>query len=121
MKCSSLKTVSKSAQSDARRLPVVPVYRSPLRYPGGKQKALAQIAALLPRRVGEYREPMVGGGSVYFYARSVELAERYWINDKFQELVEFWKAIQCPQTCCRLMADLEALRSSFTSAPQIKK
>lgn len=65
-------------------------YRSPLRYPGGKQKALSQIAQYLPPKMGEYREPMVGGGSVFLMARSAGLAEKYWINDLNYELWCFW-------------------------------
>ncbi|MFN8656477.1 MAG: DNA adenine methylase [Candidatus Obscuribacterales bacterium] len=40
-------------------------FRSPLRYPGGKQKAISQIARMFPASAREYREPMLGGGSVY--------------------------------------------------------
>jgi DNA adenine methylase len=96
-------------------------FRSPLRYPGGKQKAIEQIAKRLPGRVGEYREPMVGGGSVYFHARSVGLADKYWINDLFPELVSFWLTAQDPKSCRKLAADLERLRSSFQSADEIKE
>lgn len=96
-------------------------FRSPLRYPGGKQKAIAQIAKMLPKKIGEYREPMVGGGSVYLHARSNNLAEKYWINDKFQELVSFWLVGQDKKLCKRLVADLNKLHGSFRTAAQIKK
>lgn len=96
-------------------------YRSPLRYPGGKQKAIEQIAKEFPSSAKEYREPMVGGGSVYFHARTVGLAKRYWINDKFTELVSFWQTVQDPETCAKLVKDLEKLRSGFSSAHEIKK
>lgn len=95
-------------------------YRSPLRYPGGKQKAVEQISKMFPRSAKEYREPLVGGGSVYFHARTVNFAERYWINDKFKELVSFWRAVQVPDTCTKLMEELETLRSRFTSPSQVK-
>ncbi|HEY9868680.1 MAG TPA: DNA adenine methylase [Candidatus Obscuribacterales bacterium] len=95
-------------------------YRSPLRYPGGKQKAIDQISAMLPQSALEFREPLVGGGSVYFYARTVRFAQNYWINDKFRELISFWKAVQDPQTCTQLIRELEELRSGFESAEEIK-
>ena len=41
------------------------VIKSPLRYPGGKSKALKRILPLIPE-YDEFREPMVGGGSVFF-------------------------------------------------------
>ena len=39
--------------------------KSPLRFPGGKSRALKQILPIIPE-FKEYREPMVGGGSVFF-------------------------------------------------------
>jgi DNA adenine methylase len=99
---------------------VVPIFKSPLRYPGGKQKAISQIFSMFPERADEYREPMIGGGSVYLQARSAGFAETYWINDLFSELVAFWKTVQDFESCSRLMKELEELRCSFDSADQIK-
>ncbi len=96
-------------------------FKSPLRYPGGKQKAIDLISSKFPQKVGEYREPMVGGGSVYFRARSMRLARTYWINDLFEELVSFWKICQNPQLCDQLTNELEILRQSFASADEIKE
>jgi DNA adenine methylase len=105
-------------------LPVIELtrqYRSPLRYPGGKQKAIAQIARHLPNYINEYREAMVGGGSVYFYVRSLNLANHYWLNDKFEDLFNFWSSVQKPSACKRLMNELYQLRTSFNSADEIKQ
>lgn len=100
---------------------IIKPYRSPLRYPGGKQKAISQIAQMLPGKVREYREPMVGGGSVYFHAKSVGLANKYWINDQFSELVAFWKTTQNPETCFKLIKDLDKLRAKLRTAGEVKK
>ncbi len=96
-------------------------YRSPLRYPGGKQKAIGEIAKWLPQSAYEYREAFVGGGSVYFHARTITLAKKYWINDVFKDLTLFWQIVQNPITCKKLINDLESLRSGFSSPSQIKK
>lgn len=97
-------------------------FRSPLRYPGGKQKAIDQIAHLFPKSAAEYREPLVGGGSVFFHAKSTKFANSYWINDKFSELFAFWRAVQNERTCDRLMRDLEELRTNFgNDSEKIKK
>ncbi len=96
-------------------------YRSPLRYPGGKQKAIQQISQFLPGKVNEFREPMVGGGSVYFHVRSIGLAKKYWINDKFHELVKFWETVQNPQLCQQLIKELEELRKEYATAEKVKK
>jgi DNA adenine methylase len=63
--------------------------KSPLRYPGGKSKALKQIAPLVPL-FNEYREPFVGGGSLFFYLKQEFPYRQYWINDLYQELYAFW-------------------------------
>lgn len=96
-------------------------FKSPLRYPGGKQKAIELISAKFPARFAEYREPMVGGGSVYFRARTLELAQKYWINDLFEELVAFWRTVQNQELCERLIFELEELRQSFSSSEEIKE
>lgn len=75
---------------------------------------------MLPEDIGEYREPMVGGGSVYLHARSAGLAKHYWINDKFKDLVLFWKAVKDPETCDQLRNDLHDLRKRLKSAQRIK-
>lgn len=67
--------------------------KSPLRYPGGKSKAIRQIAPMMPD-FQEYREPFVGGGSVFMYAKQQFPAARYWVNDLYVELYAFWSGCQ---------------------------
>ncbi|MDX2106215.1 MAG: DNA adenine methylase [Candidatus Melainabacteria bacterium] len=98
-----------------------PTYKSPLRYPGGKQKAIEQIARRMPQRANEFREPLVGGGSVFFHAKTIGFSKEYWINDKFYELTAFWKSVQDAETCGRLLIELEELRTRFQSAEEIKE
>lgn len=70
--------------------------KSPLRYPGGKSRAIPQILPLLPANMREYREPLVGGGSVFLAIKSLfkDYVERYWINDLNYDLYCFWKYVQ---------------------------
>ena len=66
--------------------------KSPLRYPGGKSKALAQIIPHIPLNITEYREPFIGGGSVFLGVKQL-LGNRiklYWINDLNYDLFCFW-------------------------------
>lgn len=67
--------------------------KSPLRYPGGKSRALKQILPLVPVNISEFREPFVGGGSVFFAIRSLfqNRIKSYWINDLNYDLYCFWK------------------------------
>ena len=70
--------------------------KSPLRYPGGKSRALKQILPLIPASISEFREPFVGGGSVFFAIRSLfqSCIESYWINDLNYDLYCFWKQVR---------------------------
>lgn len=68
--------------------------KSPLRYPGGKSKALNQILPLIPLDITEYREPFIGGGSVFLAVKQWlgQCTQRYWINDLNYDLFCFWVA-----------------------------
>ncbi|MEH2408535.1 DNA adenine methylase [Nostoc sp.] len=68
--------------------------KSPLRYPGGKSKAINQIVEYLPESFSEFREPFVGGGSVFIYLRQNFPDLKIWINDLNRELFLFWKFAQ---------------------------
>jgi len=70
--------------------------KSPLRYPGGKSRAIKQILPLVPVDIEEYREPFVGGGSVFLAVRSLfgSRIHRYWINDLNQDVAYFWQYVR---------------------------
>ena len=70
--------------------------KTPLRYPGGKSRALSKLLQYVPDLKGykEYREPFLGGGSV-----ALEISKRYrhldvWVNDLYEPLYNFWKELQ---------------------------
>jgi DNA adenine methylase len=96
------------------------IIKSPLRYPGGKQKLAAQLVSMFPAKAVELRDPMVGGGSVVLAATQRNFAQCYWMNDISQELMSFWQVVQEPAQCERLVGELESLRSSFENADEIK-
>ena len=67
--------------------------KSPLRYPGGKSRAVETIAKLIPD-FDEFREPFLGGGSVFVYVKQRFPNKKYWINDLYAELYKFWEMTQ---------------------------
>lgn len=67
--------------------------KSPLRYPGGKSRAVDLISTLIPD-YEEFREPFLGGGSVFIYAKQRFPSKKYWINDIYFELFKFWEMTQ---------------------------
>ena len=71
-------------------------YKTPLRYPGGKSRALSKLFQFIPdlKDYTEFREPFLGGGSV-----ALEIGKRYphieiWVNDLYEPLYNFWKILQ---------------------------
>ena len=82
--------------------------KTPLRYPGGKSRAVVKLLQYLPdlTQVKEYREPFLGGGSV-----AIEITKRYphlevWVNDLYEPLYNFW---------CELQHDGEKLQKELVS------
>ena len=70
--------------------------KTPLRYPGGKSRAVVKLLQYLPdlTQVKEFREPFLGGGSV-----AIEITKRYphieiWANDLYWPLYNFWCELQ---------------------------
>jgi DNA adenine methylase len=68
--------------------------KSPLRYPGGKSRAIQRMKYLLPEQFDEYREPFAGGGSFFIYLKQKRPDLKIWINDLNPELYCFWKYAQ---------------------------
>jgi DNA adenine methylase len=71
----------------------IELIKSPLRYPGGKSRAIKQILPLIPQ-FKEYREPFLGGGSLYISLKQKEPSKSYWVNDLNYDLFLFWKYAQ---------------------------
>ena len=70
--------------------------KTPLRYPGGKSRAVYKLFQYFPNlySVNEFREPFLGGGSV-----ALEITKRYphikvWVNDLYEPLYNFWCELQ---------------------------
>ena len=66
--------------------------KTPLRYPGGKSRAVTKMLQFVPdlSHYTEYREPFLGGGSF-----AIWMTQRYpdmniWVNDLYEPLYNFW-------------------------------
>ncbi|MEH2080230.1 MAG: DNA adenine methylase [Nostoc sp.] len=86
--------------------------KSPLRYPGGKSKAINQIVEYLPESFSEFREPFVGGGSVFIYFRQKFPDLKIWINDLNRELFLFWKFAQ--SDIVQLVKEIRHIKVKYT-------
>ena len=74
--------------------------KTPLRYPGGKSRAVKYLLPKFPTDITEYREPFLGGGSV-----AIAFTKEYpdvpvWVNDLYNPLYTFW---------CELRDNIEEL------------
>ncbi len=70
------------------------IIKSPLRYPGGKSKAIQTIFQYFPSHFAEYREPFIGGGSLFIYLKQKYPQLQFWINDLNPEVYYFWQVLQ---------------------------
>ena len=68
--------------------------KTPLRYPGGKSRAAAQLYKWFPAKIESYREPFLGGGSMALYFSQLHPDIPVWVNDKYEFLYNFWKVLQ---------------------------
>jgi DNA adenine methylase len=67
---------------------------SPLRYPGGKHRVLERILPLVPVHFAEYREPFLGGGSLFIALRQLFPKAKYRIGDLNRDLCSFWTTLR---------------------------
>jgi len=67
------------------------ITRSPLRYPGGKTRAIDSIFSLIPENTKEMGSPFFGGGSVEITCANNGI--KVYGYDVFSPLVEFWQCL----------------------------
>lgn len=91
--------------------------KSPLRYPGGKSRALAKIEKNLPAQFTEFREPFVGGGSVFLFIRQKYPHAAIWINDLNYDLYCFWKTAQNDNH--KLTEAITKIKDDCTDGPKL--
>ena len=93
------------------------VIKSPLRYPGGKSKFIPQIMSHMPVNVQDFREPFVGGGSVFIHVRQAFPDAKVWINDLNFDLYCFWKESQ--KDSCAVAERVEEIKNTVTNGSHL--
>ncbi|MDV0447715.1 Modification methylase DpnIIA [Methanosarcinaceae archaeon Ag5] len=91
--------------------------KTALRYPGGKSRALKQILPMFPKEFSEYREPFIGGGSVFISQIQQNSNRKYWINDFNYDLYCFWDQVQ--KNCDEMVQDLKDIKSRTRSGKKL--
>lgn len=93
--------------------------KSPLRYPGGKSRAIRQIMNYVPATAQEYREPLVGGGSVFLAMKDLfgQRIGRYCINDLNYDLYCFWKHAR--DNIGELVAEVQTFKEAYGNGREL--
>ena len=65
--------------------------KTPLRYPGGKSRAVETLMSFVPEDCGEICSPFLGGGS--FELALAEKGIKVHAYDAFKPIIWFWNAI----------------------------
>lgn len=81
-----------------------------LRYPGGKSKAIKMIIPNIPANIKEFREPMVGGGSVSLVIKQLFPNVKVKISDLNYDLICFWKTLR--DNPDELIAEVKKIKES---------
>ncbi len=92
--------------------------KSPLRYPGGKSQAVKIISKLIPS-FSEFREPFVGGGSVFIYLKQKFPDKKYWINDLYGNLYYFWN--ECKNQPEELISQIWVWKNKYTHGKELHR
>ena len=90
--------------------------KSPLRYPGGKNRIAKHLVRQFPD-FDEYREPFVGGGSVFIEAKHQFPDKKFWINDAYFELFKFWQQTQSDVET--MIKKVTELKSAFVDGKKL--
>lgn len=94
--------------------------KTPLRYPGGKSKAMNKMAPYFPDKstVKHYREPFLGGGSVALWMTQNYNPETVWVNDLYWPLYNFW--IHLRDSGDELSEDLRQMKMTYNTEDTAK-
>ena len=91
--------------------------KTPLRYPGGKSRAIKKLSPDLPKSFSEFREPFLGGGSMALHVTQTRPDTSIWVNDAYYNLYNFW--VQLRDDGQRLHQELSRIKTpiKYVSKP----
>ena len=93
--------------------------KTPLRYPGGKSRAVSKLFQFLPEHITEFREPFLGGGS-FAIAMTKQFPDLpIWVNDMYEPLYNFW--VQLQQDGEELTSDLKDLKEEYDTPDKARE
>ncbi|OQY45745.1 MAG: modification methylase [Anaerolineaceae bacterium 4572_78] len=94
----------------------MPKIKSPLRYPGGKSRAVKYLYQFIPN-YQEFREPFFGGGSMTFFCQQKKSHAHYIANDLNYELYCFWTMVK--SDVGQLVNEILHIKKTWTNGRQL--
>ncbi|MBX7490000.1 DNA adenine methylase [Helicobacter turcicus] len=95
-------------------------YKTPLRYPGGKSRAIKILKDYFPPSFSEYREPFFGGGSVGIYLAQNLLCQKqiqFLANDFNQDVYCFWDILKTQNQA--LINEIQSIRKYYKNGREL--
>jgi len=96
-------------------------YKTSLRYPGGKSRAVNKMFKYLPdmKSYSEYREGFLGGGSVAIAITKLYPHLDIWVNDLYEPLYNFYMKIQSDGY--KISDDLKEIKREHTDPEKARE
>lgn len=91
--------------------------KSPLRYPGGKSRAIKVLMPFFPQDFDEFREPFFGGGSVGLYLAQNFGLKQIFANDLNTDLYCFWQTLKTQNKA--LIDEIKRTRQTHTNGREL--
>lgn len=94
--------------------------KSPLRYPGGKSRAIKFLKAYFPKNFKEYREPFFGGGSIGIYLMQTHFGHKelqFFASDLNYDVYCFWQILKTQNN--RLIAEIWQIKERFKNGREL--
>lgn len=94
-------------------------FKSPLRYPGGKSRAIKFLQDYFPKDFKEYREPFFGGGSVGLYLAQYYQQKKiqFYANDLNYDVYCFWQILKNQSD--DLVAQIQTIKQQFDNGREL--
>lgn len=105
----------------ALRFGLIMIYlKSPLRYPGGKSRAIKFLKEYFPQNFKEYREPFFGGGSIGIYLTQIHFRQKelqFFASDLNYDVYCFWQMLKTRNK--ELIDEIQHIKNKFKNGKEL--
>ena len=90
--------------------------KTPLRYPGGKSRAMKNLGKYIPRDIKRFHDPFLGGGSIALWVTQNIPDADIWVNDLYVNLFYFWTELKLDPSF--LVNELTKIKDDIKDDPE---